>query len=164
MFAFKTVAAKSTDSFGHEHRVLVESKESVSLRLNPKQRRQRKTEERHRQRSRLVRTGRTNCSGGTTAAASSCELSLDLATIEKPVTSPHLDHEGWLRWTYDTGVPILAFPLGAKMGTQTQANECSYKTATGELISNRGGLRAQGTAAYGFGVFFKAGRQTSTKL
>ena len=27
----------------------------------------------------------------------------DLASIETLVRSPHLDHEGWLRWTYDTG-------------------------------------------------------------
>ena len=45
-----------------EHRMLVESKESVRFRWNPKQRRQRKTEERHRQRSGHIGTGRPSCS------------------------------------------------------------------------------------------------------
>ena len=45
----------------------------------------------------------------------------DLASIEALVRSPHLDNEGWLRWTYDTGAVISAFPLDAKIGTETQA-------------------------------------------
>ena len=65
------------------------------------------------------------------------------------VRSPHLDPEGWLRWTYDTGAAIPAFSLDAKIGTETEANECSHKDASGELILDRGGLRVQGTAGYG---------------
>ena len=42
-----------------------------------------------------------------------------------------------------------------------EANECSYKTASGELISVRGGLRVQGTTAYGYGVTFR-GRKADT--
>ena len=80
--------------------------------------------------------------------------SLDLASIETLVRSPHLDPEGWLRWIYDTGAAISAFPQDAKIGTETQANECSYKIASGELISDRGGLRVQGTTGYGYGVTF----------
>ena len=55
--------------------------------------------------------------------------SLDLASIETPVRSPHPDHEGWLRWTCGTGAAISAFPLDARIGTETQANDCGYKTA-----------------------------------
>ena len=40
--------------------------------------------------------------------------SLDLASFETPGRSPHLDPEGWLRWTYDTGVAISAFSTGCK--------------------------------------------------
>ena len=75
--------------------------------------------------------------------------SLDLASIRTLVRSPHLDHEGWLRWTYETGAAISAFPLDARVGTETQANDCSYKTASGELMSDRGGLRVQGTTECG---------------
>ena len=45
---------------------------------------------------------------------------------------------------------ISAFPLDAMIGTETQAND--YKTALGELISDRGGMRVQGTTEYGNGV------------
>ena len=53
---------------------------------------------------------------------------LELASIETLARSPHLDHEGWLRWTYDTSAAIAAFPLDARIGTETKANDCSYKT------------------------------------
>ena len=56
--------------------------------------------------------------------------------------------EGWLRWTYDTGA-ATTFPLDAKTGTESQANECSHITVSGELISDRGGLRVQGTTECG---------------
>ena len=56
-----------------------------------------------------------SCSGGTTAATGSCELS-------GFGRSPHLDPEGWLRLTYDMGGAISAFPLEAKIGTETEAN------------------------------------------
>ena len=68
---------------------------------------------------------------------------LDLASIET-------DHEGWLRCTYDTAAPISAFPLA-----ETQATDCRYKIASGELISDRGGLRVQGTTEFGYGVTFQ---------
>ena len=47
----------------------------------------------------------------------------DLASIETLVRSPHLDPEGWLRWTYDTCAAISAFTLDAKIGTEREANE-----------------------------------------
>ena len=64
-------------------------------------------------------------------------LSQDLASIETPVRSPHLDHEGWLRRKYVTGAAIAACPLDARIGTETQVNDCSYKTASGELNMGR---------------------------
>ena len=81
--------------------------------------------------------------------------SLDLASIDTPVRSPHLEQEVWLRWTFDTVGTISAFPLDARIGKETQANDCSYTTASCELISDRGGLRAQGTTEYGCGVAFR---------
>ena len=79
----------------------------------------------------------------------------NLASIATPVRTLHPDHEGWLRWTHDTGAAISADPLDARLGTETQANDCSYKTASGELTSDRGGLRVQGKTEYGFGVTFQ---------
>ena len=64
----------------------------------------------------------------------------------------------------DAGAAISAFLLDAKIGTGTQANECSYKTASDELISDRAGLRVRGTTEFGYGVLSRAGRYTSTKL
>ena len=91
--------------------------------------------------------------------------SLDLASIESPVRSPHLDGEGWLRWKCATSAAISASPLDARIGTETQENDCSYKTASGEFSSDRGGLRVQGTTLRtGVGCFSKAGRQMSAKL
>ena len=81
--------------------------------------------------------------------------SLDLVSIETLVRSTHLDHEGWLRWTCDTCAAISAFPLDTRIGTETQANDCSNKTASVELVSDRGGLRVQGTTEYGYGVTFQ---------
>ena len=56
------------------------------------------------------------------------------------------DREGCLRWTH---------ALNARIGTETQANDCSDKTASGELISDRGGFCVQGTTEYGYGVTFQ---------
>ena len=47
--------------------------------------------------------------------------SLDLAPFETLGRSLRLDPEDWLRWTYDTGAAISAFPVDAKTGTETQA-------------------------------------------
>ena len=63
--------------------------------------------------------------------------------------SPHLDPEGWLRWTYDTGAAITAFPVDARIGIETEPNAASYKTASGELIPDQGGLRVQGLSESG---------------
>ena len=81
--------------------------------------------------------------------------SLDLTSFETPGRSPHLDPEGWLRGTYDTGAAISAFPLDAKIGTETEANECSCKTASGEFVSDYGGLCVQGTTEYWYGMTFR---------
>ena len=64
---------------------------------------------------------RTSCSGG--APQPALASSLDLASIETLVRSPHLDHEGWLRWTYDTGAAISAFSLDARIGQKEIVNE-----------------------------------------
>ena len=66
--------------------------------------------------------------------------SLDLASFQKLGGTPHLDSEGWLGLTHDTIAAISAFPLDAKIGTETEAIECSYKTASGELILDHGVL------------------------
>ena len=87
--------------------------------------------------------------GDQTAASSP-----DLASFETPGRSPRLDPEGWLTWTCDFGGVISALPLGAKIGTETQANDCSCKTDCGKLISDHGGLCVQGTTEYGYGVTF----------
>ena len=76
-------------------------------------------------------------------------LCLDLASFETPGRSPHLDQEGWLRWKNDTGAAISAFPLDAKIGTETQANACSNKTASGVLVPDHGGLCVQGRLTMG---------------
>ena len=61
--------------------------------------------------------------------------SLDLVSIETPVRSPHPDHEGWLRWTYDAGAAISAFPLDARTGTETP-RICGCTTA-GDIVKTR---------------------------
>ena len=68
---------------------------------------------------------------------------MDLVSFETP-----LNPEG------DTGAAISASPLDAKIGTERKANECSYKTASGELISARGALRVQGKKEYRYGETF----------
>ena len=78
--------------------------------------------------------------------------SLDSASFETPGRSPHLNTEGWLRWTYDTGAATLAFPLDAMVGADTEGNECSYKTSYGELIPDHGGFCVQGMTECGYGV------------
>ena len=62
---------------------------------------------------------------------------LDLASTATLVRSPHLDHEGWLRWTYDTG---------ARIGTETQVNSLPtvYKerlSAGGVIFQDKEGRR-----------------------
>lgn len=66
--------------------------------------------------------------------------------------SPHLDPQGWLRWTYDTGAAITAFPVDACMGTETEPNAANYKTASGELIPDQGGLCVRGLSESGHGI------------
>ena len=41
--------------------------------------------------------------------------------------------------THDTGAAISAFPLDAKICTETEANACTYKAASGELNHAHGG-------------------------
>ena len=41
--------------------------------------------------------------------------SLDLASFETLGRSPYPDPEVWLKWTYDTGAAISAFPLDANL-------------------------------------------------
>ena len=70
----------------------------------------------------------------------------NVASFETPGRSPHLDPEGWLRCTYDTGAAISAFPLDAKIVTETEANRCLYKTASRERSSDHSGLCLQKTS------------------
>ena len=46
--------------------------------------------------------------------------------------------------------------MDAKMVTETQANACSHKTASGVLIPDCGGLRVQGTTEFGYAVTFQS--------
>ena len=80
-----------------------------------------------------------------------------LASIENPIRSPHPDHEGWLRWTCVKQARRFRHFLWMQgLARKTHANDCSHKTASGELISDRGGLRVQGTTDYGYGVTFQS--------
>ena len=117
------------------------------------QRRQRKIEEQCWQGSVLFGTRRPGCRCGA-AAVFGPARSLDFASFGNPGGSPHHDAEGRLRWTYDRSAAISAFRLDAKMGTETEENECSYKTASRELVTDRGGLCVQGATEYGHGVTF----------
>ena len=56
-----------------------------------------------------------------------------------------------MRWTYDTVASISAFSLDAKIGTETEANECSYKNYF-LGTSGFGGLSVPGTTEYGSDV------------
>ena len=88
---------------------------------------------------------------GTTAATSSHELSAPhLASFEKP--------GGNSTWTYDTGAAVSAIPRDANIGTETEATECSYKTASGDFIPDNGGLCVQGTTEHGYRVTFRGGK------
>ena len=78
--------------------------------------------------------------------------SLDSASFETPGRSPRLNPEGCLRWTYDTGAAISAFPLDAMVGAETEGNECCYKKSCGELIPDHGGFCVQGMTECGYGV------------
>ena len=60
-----------------------------------------------------------------------------------------------LRWICDKGAANFAFPVDAKIGIETEANECSYETASGELIPDHGGLCVQGTTECGNGLSFR---------
>ena len=108
-----------------EHRMLVESTESVWLRWNSKEGGKGIPKN-------VTGKGVGSLEQGEQAAVAESQphpalaSSLDLASFQTLVRSPHSEHEGWLRWTYDTGAAISAFPLDAGIGTETQANDCSY--------------------------------------
>ena len=123
-------------------RNVVEPKESFWPQRRPTQRRQRKNNDRHGKR-------RGNQETKLQLWSSSRNRFQRLASFETRGRSPHLDSEGWLGHTTR---------CGAKTGIETEANECSPKTDSGELISNRGGLRVQGTTEYGYGVTFQGRR------
>ena len=89
---------------------------------------------------------------GTTAATGSCELS-GYGTWHP---------ERLLRWIHDTGAANSTFPQDAKIGTETESNECSYETVSGELIPDHGGLCVQGTTEYGYQVTFR-GRKADVR-
>lgn len=80
--------------------------------------------------------------------------SFELSAVDenRRVRFAHLNAEGWLRWTYDTGAAITAFPLDASMGIETPPNGASYKTASGELIPDHGGLSVRGSSESGYNV------------
>ena len=85
-------------------------------------------------------------------------ISLYLASFEKPGRPRHLDSEGWSRWTNDTGA------VDADVGTETEANEGSCKTAPVELIPGHGNVCVQETTEYLYGVTFRGREQMFTQL
>ena len=60
-----------------------------------------------------------------------------------------IDDDGWLRFTYDTGAAVTAFPSDFGLGTRTPASDATYKTASGEIIEDAGGLKLEGRAEGG---------------
>ena len=58
--------------------------------------------------------------------------SQDLASFETLGRSPHLDPKGWLRWTYDTGAAILAFPWDATMFVERESSDVATKLLQGK--------------------------------
>ena len=80
---------------------------------------------------------------GEPESASALELSaVDVQSLQG---TPHLDPDGWLSFTYDTGAAVTAFPLDMEIGESEAPSEASYKTASGEIIQDRGGIRLVGT-------------------
>ena len=144
--------------------MLVESKESVWLRWNPTQRTKGKPKN-------VTGKGAGSLEQVEQAAVvepqpqRALASSADLASIEAPVRSPHLDREGWLRWAYDTGAAISAVRLDAKNGTETQANDC--KTTRQLQVNSFPTVVAcacREQLSTGMERLSKARKQTSTKL
>jgi hypothetical protein len=79
----------------------------------------------------------------------SAHATREVAPVDAPGSGAHrekyLDADGWLKFTYDTGAAVTAFPLDAKMGEETEPNESTYRTASGEIIPDKGGLKLQAT-------------------
>ena len=107
-----------------------------------------------RARERTLRNTGDQAAGAQHQPVPALASSLDKASFEKLGSTPHFDAEGWLTCPYDTDATIWAFPQGAKMGTETEANGANYKTTSGELIPDHGGLCVQGTTECGHGADF----------
>jgi len=68
--------------------------------------------------------------------------SLDCGALE--MSSAELNSSNWLKFNYDTGAAVTAFPKGLVESSPGGGNGRSYRTATGELTSDEGSLRAMG--------------------
>ena len=55
---------------------------------------------------------------------------------------------GWMRFTFDTGAAVTAFPLDVGRGTHTDPSTATYKTASGEILQGQGGVRVEGTSEH----------------
>ena len=55
---------------------------------------------------------------------------------------------GWMRLTFDTGAAVTAFPLDVGSGTHTDPSTATYKTASGEILQDQGGVRVEGTSEH----------------
>ena len=91
-------------------------------------------------------------------------LSLDFSAFGLNAVSGEgggFDGRGWLKFTYDTGAAITAFPPGVGRATG-EANENTYATASGEIIEDQGGAELDGTTELGKGMRL-AGRRADVK-
>ena len=60
-----------------------------------------------------------------TSAASASSRSAELMSLEEQC----VDSEGWLRFTFDTGAAITAFPSDIDIGEKVAQNDATYRTA-----------------------------------
>ena len=85
-----------------------------------------------------------------TAAGDLQENVLDMCGLGLASAEVELKGLGWMRFTHDTGAAATAFPLGTPGLPGGPADQnATYKTASGELLSDSGGLRVTGTTEHG---------------
>ena len=81
-----------------------------------------------------------------------CSFSVVSAAELMSLEERNVDENGWLRFTFDTGAAITAFPSDMDVGEKTAQNDATYRTASGEVIEDRGGLAVSGWSESGHPV------------